>query len=692
MTNFDDTSRFGSHSGRVSRTVPAAASRRSAKRGSAKNAPAPVPADPAAPADEDSPVAALPRGTMLFEYRIDAVLGSGGFGITYLAHDTLLDEPVAIKEFFPSFTAVRSSDQSARARSSRDAAAFEQGVESFLEEARIIARFRQPNIMQVRRYFEAHGTGYMVLEFVHGQSLEAALAGGAMPEPAVHRMLSGILDGLSVLHEQAILHRDLKPRNVILRPNGSPVLIDFGAARDFDLRHGATVTQIVSPNYSAPEQYGVGGQQGPWSDFYGLGAILYRAVTGTVPIDSLRRLRTDTLEPASRVAEGRYAPALLSLVDALLAIEPDRRPNSVDAIRTMLEPSPQWPAPAAQAGRVDGPARSRIADRGTGARAASGRRSAVLGLAALAVALAGGSGLWLLTRPADLPEEVAQDARRSEEIGPRRPEGRQASSPMPDASPATPSATGRREAARPVDLRPGMSFKDCPTCPTMVVLPPGSFQMGSADGRPDERPVHQVTFATALAIGQREVTQREWDACVTAGACESRLGNAARGDDPVINLSWLDTQSYLAWLSGTTGQSYRLPSEAEWEYAARGGTTGAFWWGSSAGSDHANCAVCSAKSSGVPTPAGSFPSNPFGLYDTAGNAAEWVQDCWNPDYAAASPDGKAAETLGCAQRVVRGGSFVNDARYLRSASRYRYEATVPYYAHGFRVATEVGRR
>ncbi len=120
---------------------------------------------------------------MLFEYRIDAVLGYGGFGITYLAHDTLLDEVVAIKEFFPSFTAVRTADQSARARSSREVAAFRQGVDSFLNEARIIARFRHPNIMQVRRFFEAHGTGYMVLEFVHGKSLEEVLVDAPLPEP-----------------------------------------------------------------------------------------------------------------------------------------------------------------------------------------------------------------------------------------------------------------------------------------------------------------------------------------------------------------------------------------------------------------------------------------------------------------------------------------------------------------------------
>ncbi|MFL1877138.1 serine/threonine-protein kinase, partial [Hansschlegelia beijingensis] len=270
----------------------------------------------------DDHLAALSRGTRLFEYRIDAVLGHGGFGITYLAEDTLLREPVAVKEFFPAHAAIRASDQSARARSSRDAATFDAGVASFLDEARIIARVRHPNIVQVRRFFEAHGTGYIVLDFVQGRSLEATLEEAPLPERRVLSILNGVLDGLGALHDRAILHRDLKPRNVILRDDDTPVLIDFGAARDFGLRHSATVTQIVSPNYSPPEQYGIGDQQGPWSDIYSLGAILYRAVTGKVPTDSLRRLRDDPLAPAGVAAAGRYDEALLRLVDALLAIEP----------------------------------------------------------------------------------------------------------------------------------------------------------------------------------------------------------------------------------------------------------------------------------------------------------------------------------------------------------------------------------
>ena len=176
---------------------------------------------------------ALPIGTMLSEYRIESVLGQGGFGITYLAQDTLLHEAVAVKEYFPNETAVRTRDFSARAKSGRDRDAFDGGLEAFLNEARIIARFRHPNIMQVRRFFEAHGTGYIVLDFVQGRSLEDVMLNAPLPEPLILSIFAGVLKGLATVHERAVLHRDLKPRNVILRETGEPILIDFGAARDF---------------------------------------------------------------------------------------------------------------------------------------------------------------------------------------------------------------------------------------------------------------------------------------------------------------------------------------------------------------------------------------------------------------------------------------------------------------------------
>ena len=635
----------------------------------------------------DDHLAALPRGTMLFEYRVDAVLGHGGFGITYLAEDTLLNEAVAIKEFFPSHTAIRTGDQSAKARSSRDADAFRQGVDSFLNEARIIARFRHSNIMQVRRFFEAHGTGYMVLDFVHGRSLEAALADGPLPEPHVRTILSGIVDGLAALHDRAILHRDLKPRNIILRQDGSPVLIDFGAARDFGFRHSTTITQIVSPNYSSPEQYGVGPQQGPWSDYYSLGAILYRSVTGIVPNDALRRLRADPLEPASTLAAGRYDPALLRLVDTLLSVEAEARPRDAAAIRAFAEGTPVRPEMLAGA---SAPPESATSGTPAGVLRSRWKGAAAILLVLLVIGVVSLSWLFWSAHQAGDPAVVANRA------SPQIPAEQQnaAVAPQTPAPVSTPHASDPAQRTRPADLKMGSTFSDCAHCPTMTVVPAGSFAMGSSDNRSDEKPVHEVTFQAPFAIGQREVTVQDWKACVEGGGCENapESRTSPRDDDPVTNLSWLDTQAYVTWLSKVAGHPYRLPSEAEWEYAARGGSSEPFWWGDAVGSGHANCTECGTQSSaGTALPTGSFPPNRFGLYDTAGNAAEWVEDCWTPDYQSAPNDGHAVETPGCLQHVIRGGSFSNGARYLRSTTRFKYDTAVRYYANGFRVATDVAQ-
>jgi formylglycine-generating enzyme required for sulfatase activity len=270
---------------------------------------------------------------------------------------------------------------------------------------------------------------------------------------------------------------------------------------------------------------------------------------------------------------------------------------------------------------------------------------------------------------------------------------RPASPPAP-ATPAPPprgpSVAATPPAAAPTPARGPEIIRDCPECGEMVVIRPGSFDMGS--GAFDmEKPVHRVTIAKPFAIARREVTFDEWDRCVTAGVCKYRPDDRGwgRGERPVINVSWDDAQVFVRWLSERTGRKYRLPSEAEWEYAARGGTTTSYWWGRDVGSRHANCRDCGSGTTLQTVPAGTFDANPFGLYDTAGNAAEWVEDCWNENYRGAPQDGSAWLTGQCRQRVLRGGSFDSQSRYLRSMSRFRYDVDVRYYANGFRVVREM---
>jgi formylglycine-generating enzyme required for sulfatase activity len=253
----------------------------------------------------------------------------------------------------------------------------------------------------------------------------------------------------------------------------------------------------------------------------------------------------------------------------------------------------------------------------------------------------------------------------------------------------------QREAAAPprsesatTGSKAGDVFRDCPDCPEMVVVPAGEFDMGSAELE-YEKPVHRVAIK-AFAIGRREVTFEEWDQCTAAGNCfRADDRGQGRGERPVTDVSWRDVQAYIAWLSQKTGKKYRLPSEAEWEYAARGGTKTTFWWGRDVGNRFANCRDCGGGSQSQAITTGTFAANPFGLFDTAGNAAEWVEDCWNDTYRGAPKDGSAWSTGQCGQRVLRGGSFDSQARYVRSAARFRYDADVRYYANGFRVARDL---
>ena len=237
---------------------------------------------------------------------------------------------------------------------------------------------------------------------------------------------------------------------------------------------------------------------------------------------------------------------------------------------------------------------------------------------------------------------------------------------------------------------PGELLRDCPDCPEMVVVPPGDFEMGSSDS-PFEKPPHQVTIAKSFAIGRREINFREWDACVAAGGCKA-IGDDrgwGRGEQPVVNLSWDDARAFVIWLSQKTGRPYRLPSEAEWEYAARAGTKTKYWWGRDVGKGNANCDDCGVTAVRKALPSGSFRPNGFGLYDTSGNVYEWVADCWNDDYNKAPRDGSTWTSGQCQQRVIRGGSFANKSNAATSSARFRYDQDVRYYANGFRVVRDL---
>lgn len=234
--------------------------------------------------------------------------------------------------------------------------------------------------------------------------------------------------------------------------------------------------------------------------------------------------------------------------------------------------------------------------------------------------------------------------------------------------------------AAPAD--PGAVFKDCNGCPEMVVVPAGRYDMGGS---------RRITLSRPFAVSRTEISFAHWDACVTEGGCAHHPDDQGwgRGNQPVMNVNWHDAKQYVAWLARKTGKSYRLLSEAEWEYAARAGTTTEYFWGDEPGKNRANCRDCesewSKKGSG---PVGSFPANAWGLHDLHGNVWEWIEDCWNPDYAGAPLDGAARLTGNCVRRVMRGGSWYYFSRNSRSAWRFSNDFRVPSYGIGFRVVRE----
>ena len=281
---------------------------------------------------------ALPIGTMLLEYRIESILGAGGFGMTYLCTDTHLDKQVAIKEYFPSDLALRALDGGVVAVNTDADLNYQWGLERFIQEARTLAKFSHAHIVRVNRYFEANATGYMVMDYENGESLTQLLKRDPQPgETRVKEIVLPLLEGLQAVHETGFLHRDIKPANIYIRTNGSPVLLDFGAARQAVNGSTKSLTAVLTPGYAPLEQYSGDGNQGPWSDIYAMGGVLFRVFTNENPPDAVSRLRNDTVPSRLAQLKGRVSESALRSVDWALALDEKQRPASVELWKRALQ-------------------------------------------------------------------------------------------------------------------------------------------------------------------------------------------------------------------------------------------------------------------------------------------------------------------------------------------------------------------
>jgi len=288
---------------------------------------------------------ALPVGYDLAEYTIEAVLGHGGFGITYLARDTSLGAQVAIKEFLPHQIAVRDGKVAVLPQPSREAVRdYHWGLKNFVKEARALAHFKHPNIVRVLRFLEANGTAYMVMEYEVGKSLADHLKhhGPQLDESGLLRIFIPILNGLQAIHQAGMLHLDIKPENIYLRKDSSPMLIDFGSARQAITGPGHAQRTALTHGYASMEQYPDKGTVGAWSDIYAIGASMYRCISGKHPEDAMTRYKAvlkyqvDPLMPAPKLGKRNYRENLLACIDWAMQIYPKDRPQSARELQDGL--------------------------------------------------------------------------------------------------------------------------------------------------------------------------------------------------------------------------------------------------------------------------------------------------------------------------------------------------------------------
>ena len=599
------------------------------------------------------------------------------------------------------------------------------------------------------------------MEYAEGETLSAfSERKGTLKEAELKAILYPILDGLEVVHGADFLHRDIKPGNIIIRDeDNSPVLLDFGSARQAIGARSRSVTSIITPGYAPIEQYSSRGDQGPWTDIYALGGICYRALTGEVPDDATDRMRDDPLIPVSERCAGQASAGFLSAIDWALAVDEGDRPQSIAEWRAKLEEATVTTSPpgdkssisvvtveeASTPSAVSQDVAPELEQQG------KGRGKVLLGILGVCLLLMGlGGYLWwseknqeaeivrymaqfeealgrkyLLTAgiyvdsiraiDSDTPVLSELEGRlsaarrqaerwRQEQAEKRRQEQARWAAEQAEKQRQKQAALlekRRQEQARRAaeqaekqrqEQRVGRRFRDCNECPEMVVVPSGSFTMGSLIGEEgrsnDESPQHVVRIDYRFAVGMYEVTFAEWDACVNAGGCREYVPDDegwGRGNRPVISVSWEDAQSYVRWLSAKTGYLYGLLSESEWEYVARAGTDTRYSWGNDIGHNRANCGGCGSRWDSETAPVGSFSANAWGVHDMHGNVWEWVQDCYNVSYVGAPADGSAWVSGNCDRRVLRGGSWRFEPRYLRSAFRSWNSTGIRSSSYGFRV-------
>jgi len=614
----------------------------------------------------------LPVGTLLQggKYRIDRYLSSGGFGNTYVAVNTEFEEQVAIKEFFMRGVSERQGDSVTVSVSNKDnVMQFSAQKEKFRKEARRLRKLRNQHIVAVHDLFEENGTAYYEMDLIKGESLSERMkrTGQPLGEAEVLQILDQVLDALGVVHAQGLYHLDLKPANIMVDQTGRVLLIDFGASKQMSQNDGYSVSTssalAFTPGYAPLEQTEQNLKSfGPWTDLYALGATLYKLLTGLTPPSASELLvsreplvfPTPVSSKTQQLIAWMMKPAYVDRPQSVSAVRQFLSapqpvveeatqavlPESVAEETEVMEKPRLKPEPEPELKPHPNPTSEKFADSEPERRSNKLSWGIGVGIAAAIVAAVMLKGPSAVTDVTDNMEEVNTSPRADETITVN-----------------------------------GVSFK-------MIGVQGGTFTMGAtseqgSDAGSDEKPAHQVTLST-FSIGETEVTQELWQAVM--GGNPSYFKGAKR---PVEQVSWEDCQNFIRELNSLTGRRFRLPTEAEWEYAARGGnkSNGYKYSGSS---DIDKVAWYNDNSGCETHDVATKRANELGLYDMSGNVWEWCQD-WYGSYSSGSQTNPTGASSG-SNRVFRGDGWGSGAVFCRVSFRYFHTPSNRHNGLGLRLA------
>jgi serine/threonine protein kinase len=280
----------------------------------------------------------LPAGTVLQHYTVSKTLNAGGFGIVYLAVEQASNLPVVIKEYLPAKIACRDEKGQVALLKGEYMERFNEGRKLFIHESNALKRLNHPSIVQVRDFFEANNTLYMVMNFAPGENLQGVIRkrSGNLSEHFLLTVFPPLLDGLLQVHNANMLHLDIKPGNIHIQPGGLPVLLDFGAVHRMDMSRQFQPKSVITPGFSPVEQYEHNGYIGPWTDIYAIGATMRSCIEGAAPPDAKQRREKDTLRPAASQYKRKYSQALLTAIDWAMEIDPTLRPQKIDQLAEVL--------------------------------------------------------------------------------------------------------------------------------------------------------------------------------------------------------------------------------------------------------------------------------------------------------------------------------------------------------------------